>query len=209
MKLNLTPFHFEEIIKKGYSMDMIILLMMIHESLDISTLCEGSAKIKVIHSALILKGLISESEDKITMLGTELLIFMDTKEPKKIVRKKADPTAFEEWWKSFPGTDIFNYKDCPFTGSRSLRTGKEDCRIKFDKIVLEGEYTGDVLLEALKYDVLQKKEASIRTRVNKLSFMQNSLTYLNQRSYEPFIELIQKGVKVEEEDNRSSGATDI
>jgi hypothetical protein len=198
MKLNLTPFHFEEVIRRSYSIDLVILLMMIHENLDISILCEESAKIKNMHDALILKGLISETEDKITTLGTELLVFMDSKEPKRMTRKKADPTAFEAFWLVFPGTDTFNYKGVSFTGARSLRCNKEACRLKFYKIILEGEYTADIIVSALKYDVLQKKESSIKTHTNKLSYMQNSLTYLNQLSFEPFIELIKDGVKIQE-----------
>ncbi len=38
--------------------------------------------------------------------------------------------------------------------------------------------------------------------------MQNSFTYLNQRSYESFIELIKEGGKVEETD-KPVGGTDI
>jgi hypothetical protein len=39
--------------------------------------------------------------------------------------------------------------------------------------------------------------------------MQNSLTYLNQRSYEAFIELINSGITVKETQKPSSGSTDI
>jgi len=46
--------------------------------------------------------------------------------------------------------------------------------------------------------VLQKKENSVKTDANKLSFMQNSLTYLNQRTFDPFIELIKEGHKIVE-----------
>jgi len=52
------------------------------------------------------------------------------------------------------------------------------------------------MVEALKYDVMSKKEASIKEGTNKLKYMQNSLTYLNQRSFEGFIELIKKGNKI-------------
>ena len=54
------------------------------------------------------------------------------------------------------------------------------------------------LLEAIKYEVLQKKENSVKTGVNKMTFMQNSLTYLNQRTFEPFIELIKEGHNIVE-----------
>jgi len=41
-----------------------------------------------------------------------------------------------------------------------------------------------------------------------LKNMQNSLTYLNQRSYEPFIELIKEGAKIEEAP-QIVGGTDV
>jgi len=56
--------------------------------------------------------------------------------------------------------------------------------------------------------VAQKKENSVKTGTNRLSYMQNSFTYLNQRSFEPFIELIKEGGKVEETD-KPVGGTDV
>lgn len=182
--------------KKSYSLDHIFLLRLVSENADLSALLAGSAKIATLHQSLIRKGLITETGDKITTIGTELLVFMDTKAPGKIVRRKVDDSAFSLWWKAFPGTDTFTHKGKTFSGSRSLRTSHDDCRVKFDKILLEGEYTANDLIESMKYDVLQKKEVSVKTGVNKLTYLQNSLTYLNQRSYEPFIELIKKGEAV-------------
>jgi len=65
-------------------------------------------------------------------------------------------------------------------------------------IIAEGEYTIKDMIAALEFEVLQKKENSYKTKTNKLSFMQNSLTYLNQRTFEPFIELIREGKKVKQ-----------
>jgi hypothetical protein len=64
----------------------------------------------------------------------------------------------------------------------------------------------DDLVKALEFDVLQKKENSLKTGTNKLTYMQNSLTYLNQRSFEPFIELIRQNSIIEEQ---TMGGTDI
>ena len=49
---------------------------------------------------------------------------------------------------------------------------------------------------------------SVKLSTNKLTYMQNSLTYLNQRSYEPFIELIKEGAKIEEAP-KVTGGTDV
>jgi len=208
MNLKITPYHFEELIKKSYSLDIIFLLKLIDEQYDLQPLCEESMKISALYQTLIRKGLISDSDDKITTLGKELLQFIDSKEQTKIVKRKPATSEFEEWWKAYPGTDTFKHKGKSFSGSRSLRQNKDECRLKFDKILLEGEYTAAELIAALKFDVEQKKENSVKLGTNKLTYMQNSLTYLNQRSYEPFIELIKEGAVVEEVP-KIVGGTDI
>lgn len=208
MNLKVTPWHFEELIKKSYSLDLIYLLKLIESEIDISSMCSESVKISTLHQTLIRKGLISENDNKITTVGKELLLFIESDEEKKIVKRKPATTDFERWWAVYPGTDTFKHKHISFSGNRGLRQHKEECRLKFDKILLEGEHTADDLIDALNFDVLQKKENSVKTKTNKLSYMQNSLTYLNQRSYEPFIELIKEGGKVEET-NKPVGGTDI
>jgi len=207
MKLNVTPQQFEELIKKGYNLDVIFLLKLIDEQYDVSPLCDGSMKIASVYHSLIRKGLIT-TDDKLTTTGRDLLEFMNTKGGARIIKKKPATTDFEEWWKTYPGTDSFEYKGKTFKGTRSLRLYKDDCRLKFDKIILEGEYTAQQLIAALNYEILQKKEASVATNSNRLTFMQGSVVYLNQRTFEPFIELIKEGATVEET-SKPVGGTDI
>lgn len=209
MNLKITPYHFEELIKRGYSLDVIFLLKLIEQQSNISSLKEGSVKIAALHQTLIRKGLIYDTEEKLTTLGQELLQFLETKEQTKLPKKKENISEFEEWWKIYPGTDTFKHKGKSFTGSRSLRQNKEECRTKFNKILLEGEYTASDLIQALQFDVSQKKENSVKTGTNKITYMQNSLTYLNQRTFEPFIELIKEGAAVEEAPQQIEGGTDI
>lgn len=104
---------------------------------------------------------------------------------------------FEEWWNAFPGTDTFEYKGKRFSGSRALRSKKEDCKMLFEKILREG-FTKDEMIKAVNYEVTQKKEDSVKRGENKLRFMQNSLTYLRQRTWEPYIELVRQGSKADE-----------
>ena len=207
MKLELNPDHFVELIKKSYSLDHIYLLNLLNKNYDLSLIINESVKIKALVSTLIRKGLITETNE-LTVNGKELLIFLNTKTSKKFIKKKVESSEFDKWWSAYPGTDTFTYKGKIFNGSRTIRCAKEDCRLKFDKILLEGEYTTEQLIEALKYDVLQKKESSVIEKKNKLSFIQNSLTYLNQRSFEPFIELINSGVTVKQA-YVPRGSTDI
>lgn len=207
MKLNVTLSHFEELIKKTYSLDLIFLLKVLEEGLDTTELCQNSVRVCNLFQTLERKGLIG-TDQKLTLQGKELLSFIETEGEAKIAKKKAPASEFEQWWAAYPGTDTFMHKGKKFTGTRALRKEKDDCRIKFDKILLEGEYTLQDMLAALQFDVEQKKENSVKTGANKLTYMQNSLTYLNQRSFEPYIELIREGMKVEEA-TKPTGSTDI
>lgn len=209
MKLHITPHQFEELIKRSYNLDLIYLLKLIEEQYDITPLYKDSMKIGSLYQSLVRKGLITETDDKLTVLGKDLLEFVGTKDSTKIIKRKPATTDFEEWYKSYPGTDTFEYKGKTFKGTRAIRKGKDECRLKFDKILLEGDYTAEQLIAALKYEVLQKKESSIATNSNRMTFMQNSVTYLNQRAFESYIELINQGVEVEQAPDKPEGGTDI
>jgi hypothetical protein len=200
MKLNLSDEKFDEILNKGISLDHIYILKLIDEGFDVISK-KNTPKWGILLQSLIRKGMLFETENKLTTIGKELLIFVNSKDRKKIVKPKVVSSEFDQWWAEYPGTTNFVYKGRKFIGDRSIRVGKDDCRTKFNKILLEGEHSAKDLIDALKYEILQKKEASIKTGVNKLTYMQNSLTYLNQRTYEGFIELIDSGagVKIKQE----------
>lgn len=211
-QLNLTIHfsHFEQIIKNAYTLDMVFLLKLAEQEVDIKSLCEGSAKLEALHQGIIRKGLITE-EGRLTLSGKNVLNFLNEEiAPETKLQKKVsiDEDEFEKWWKVYPGTDTFIHKDKKFTGTRSLRKDKETCKLKLFKILDEGEHTIDDIITALEYEVLQKKENSVKSGSNKMTFMQNSLTWLNQRSFEPFIELIKEGQAVEEAP-KITGSTDI
>lgn len=208
MKLNITVYHFEEILKAGYSLDIIYLLKLIDEGADATALCENP-KMSILCQTLRRKGLLSENL-KVTLIGKSMIGFLDEEgtPETKLVKKKQDFNSFDEWWKAYPGTDTFTHKGKDFTGTRSMRVKKDECKAKLNAILQEGEYTIDEMIAALKYEVLQKKENSYASKTNKLSYMQNSLTYLNQRTFEPFIELIREGKTIEEKPI-IKGGTDI
>lgn len=196
MKFNVTPSHFEQLLKQSYSLDHIFLLKLIEANIDIQPLTDGSMKIAGLYQSLVRKGLVSDVTEKITHLGRELLTFADSEVKQPIKKLKQKPEDFDAWWNVFPSTDNFEHKGKKFAGSRALKRSRDDCRIKFNKILAEGEYVAKDIIDATNLDVYLKKEASLRTGDNKLSFLQNSLTYLTQRSFEPFIEMIKTGVEV-------------
>lgn len=180
---------------------------MIEEGYDGMEISLKSEKLNHIWSSLIRKGLVSEN--KLTPEGKELLEFMSSEEGVKIKKKKAPEEPFTRWWNTFPGTDTFEYKGKKFVGTRALKAKKDDCKIKLNKILDEGEYTIDDLIKALELEISQKKENSYKTGANSLKYMHNSLTYLNQRDFEPFIELIKAGHKIVEETKPITGGVEI
>lgn len=208
MNVKLTLYHFKELLKNGFTLDMVFLLKLVEEGHDLKDACSGDPKLEILAQGIYRKGLIS-GENKITLTGKNVLKFLKEEAPKdKIIKKKLASEDFQRWWKAFPGTDTFKHKDKSFAGSRSLRRDVENCRLKFNAILSEGEYTADDLIAAVEFDVLQKKENSYKAGENKLKYMQNSLTYLTQRSFEPFIELVKQGITVEEKP-KIVGTTDI
>jgi hypothetical protein len=208
MNVKLTLYHFKEIQKSGFTLDMVFLLKLLEEGHDIKEACNGNTKMEMIYQGVYRKGLVSES-GKLTLSGKNVLKFLKEEAPKdKIIKTKPASEDFAKWWKAFPGTDTFEHKGSKFAGTRSLRREIENCKLKFNAILSEGEYTADDLVAALEFEVLQKKENSIKTGTNKMTYMQNSMTYLNQRTFEPFIELVKEGMTVVET-NKPTGGTDI
>lgn len=145
----------------------------------------------------------------ITPLGKEILNALASS--RSIVKtiesvKKDTDQAFDMWWKTYPATDIFEYKGKKFMGSRALRVRKDECKAKFNTILLEGEFSTDDLLSLLAIEVSLKKEQSLKDNENKMRYMQNSLTYLNQKTYENFVHVPKK---ILDKPNESSSTVDI
>lgn len=203
MKLDLTVYHYQELIKKGYSLDAIYLLNLISEEFDVSSLIENSAKIKAVYKSLLRKGIITE-EEKLTTLGLDLLDFISKKTNKKFIKKKPAESDFDAWWEIYPKTDAFMLGSVKFHGTRGLRVNKEKCRLEFNKIIDEGHVDKNQIISSTLFDIKQRKRNSLKKRENQLTYLQNSATYLNQRSFEPFI-----GLSSSESISGVAGSTDI
>lgn len=200
IELRLSPQKFEEIIKKGYNLDIMFLLKM----MNTGELCSMEiAKIASLEQTIIRKGL-ATIDGKLTPEGEELLKFLSSDEEVKIPKKKRSiapivEDGFVKWWRTYPATDTFKYKGKEFIGTRALRVKKSDCEAKINKILASGEYKIEELIDALKLEISQKVENSIKTGQNKMSYFQNSLTYLNQATYDPYVELVRAGHKPKED----------
>jgi hypothetical protein len=204
---NITPEKVEEIYNKGYDLNILCFLDMINSGFYEFL----HPKLLILEQTCKRKKLISD-DNKLTEEGKNLLSFVSVigEEVPKLTRKKRVPKPevkpddnFIKWWKAYPASDTFEYKGRKFKGTRALKTKKDECRVKLDKILLSGEYTIDELVLALQLEISQKAEASYKTNINKMSYFQNSLTYLNQGTYDSFVELVRAGHKPEEEKKQS------
>lgn len=168
---------------------MIFLLELAEKGIILSEICKDNSKLQIIYQGVIRKGLVT-TDNKVTVTGRNLLNFLKEKAPKeKLSKHQVDSADFEKWWKVYPGTDNFTKSGLVFSGSRTLKKDKENCRLKFNSILSEGEYSCEDLIKALEVEIELKHKESVKSNTNKMSYFQNSLTYLNQRSFEPYIEI--------------------
>lgn len=207
---NLTIEKFWQLQTSGIDLNNLFVLECLNEGTDIEKHV-SAAKIKAWKQNLYRKSLITETGE-VTTLGKELLMSLidHTSSPRELIKKVIGSTddAFERWWKEYPATDNLMYLNKVFPGSRGLRQRKEECRKKFGDILLEGTYSVEDMISALKTEILMKMNQSVRDNENKMKYMQNSLTYLNQRTFENFIE-IAKATKGQPIGGTASSTVDI
>jgi len=185
---NLTIEGFRQLQTYGIDLNHLFILECLSEGTDVEKHM-SSSKVAAWKQNLYRKSLITE-KGEVTVLGKELLVALSSaRPPGEVVRKirKEVDELFELWWKAYPPTDMFEYKGRSFSGSRGLRQKKEDCKKKFNEILLEGEHSAEDLIRALEREITLKKEQSVKDNENKMKYMQNSATYLNQRTYENFM----------------------
>ena len=187
---NISFQEFKNLVQAQVDITALYLLECIYNNIDILKEIPSS-KVKGWYQTLQRRGYITQ-EGKISTTGNEILEMVRSgkvikQELVKIEEKQED--SFEKWWSHFPPNDIFVHNGRSFKGSRSLRVDKNKCRILFDRIINEGEYTADDLIRAIDYDVLLKKETSVKEGNNKLQYLSASPAYLNQRKFEAFIEI--------------------
>jgi len=179
------------LVKEGHNMDLFI---------------KDSMKLEAMLQSLVRKGLLTD-ENKLTIPGQELLDFMASKIAVPMTRKKPSTKDFDEWWEAFPASDHFEYKGRIFTGSRTMRVKKEDCKLKFNAILNEGKFTARQIIDATKFLVTLKKENSFKKKSNELSYLNNSYKFINESLFAPFVDIMKQGVPIS--DSPIGGGTDI
>lgn len=210
--MNITPYHFLELLKSGINIDMIFTLEMIERDIDVEYFFDDNLQGQGILQSLLRKGYVNESSKELTTEGRALLEWTRRAPDVKTRLKKkvtVNEDTFDKFWNAYPATDnVVKDNKIIFKGTRALRKGKkEEIKVKLGKILNEGVYTIEDIIRALTFEVKQKVDESIRTRQNKLTYMQNVDTYLNQRTFEAYIEISK--LKSTEETKINTFITDI
>ena len=186
-------------------MDLVYMLAYIKEGGDTSEF--RTAKERALMQALVRRFLITE-EKKLTLDGERVFEFLQTDgDVEGYLRPKTGDDGFDRFWKAYPSNDsIIHNKKILFKPTRSLKAKKEEAAELFRQILGEGEFTADQIIKALEYEVKAKTETSIQIRENKMRYMQNSSTWLRQRTFAQFISIAELDNQPE---TKSAGAVDI
>lgn len=111
-----------------------------------------------------------------------------------IPTRKIREEGFLEWWNLYPSNSKWkdNTSGIEFKEARPLRTGKEQCKKKYDSIINTGVVTHRELINCLKYEIKSRKIDSLKNNKNQMCFMKGSLSYLNQEAYVSYIDEVRK-----------------
>lgn len=117
----------------------------------------------------------------------------ETSQPPQQIEQKLTNNnhKFEEFWLTFPNSDEHGI----FKKTRILKAGKDNCKRKYIEYLTRGIEHSNIL-KALKYEIKLRKD--VNNGQNKMTFMKNSLTWLNQKEFEIILETM------DEENNNSS-----
>lgn len=174
----------EELDKIHLNLSHLYLLQQVSLGLSVEKLSQTSIYLTLVRKEFILGG-------QLTQKGSLLLKKTGNLEGIKEVLEthhKSKESRFDEWWSNYPSTDrVMENGNVKFQETRSLRNGKPVCKIKYEKLLEEGIYTHEQMIQALKYEVDLRVSQSIKENTNKVSFMTNSKTYLNNNMFESFI----------------------
>lgn len=186
--INVSNSLFKRLVGIGrISLDEIFLLQKAIEGYNVKDFEE--TKIKALINKIIRGGWITE-DGLVTEAGIKMWESLFSKtEDLQLNKIEKTEDAFELWWDAFPRNNGFEYKGKKFPVTQSKRGKKEECKVKFHKILSEGQYTVEQLINAVHAEVQARMEDSITKKSNQLDFMSSTLPYLNKGNYEAFIDV--------------------
>lgn len=132
--------------------------------------------------------IIKDNNKSISIRGSGKELIEKVMNFKKVKTKNnsSNSVLFDEFWKLFPATD----KHSIYNKTRSLKSNRIGCKTKYFSYLKEGVKHSDII-KALRYEIEDRKKTSGKD--NKLSYMKNSNTWLNQREFEIILETMDDG----------------
>ena len=129
---------------------------------------------------------------------------------KKVKVVDDQDNGFEVFWITFPISAQFEYKGVLFKSERTLKSQKQVCKAKYNKLLAEDKISPDVLLRCLQVEVATRKEESYNDwkKQNKLQYMPGCEVWLNGKSYIGYLDR-QMPVVVQEKKVQQSADIDI
>lgn len=121
-------------------------------------------------------------------------------QPQQIEQKLTNNNhKFEEFWLTFPNSDEHGI----FKKTRILKAGKDNCKRKYIEYLNQGIEHANII-KALKYEIKLRKD--VNNGQNKMTYMKNSLTWLNQREFDIILETIDEEVNNNSSDDWTSNS---
>lgn len=122
----------------------------------------------------------------------------ETEQPPQQIQQKLTNNnhKFEEFWLTFPNSDEHGI----FKKTRILKAGKDNCKRKYIEYLTK-EVKHEDIIKALKYEIKLRRD--VNNGQNKMTYMKNSLTWLNTKEFEIILETMDE----ETNDNSSDDWT--
>lgn len=182
---NFTEGQFDSLLKQKIPLECVFLLEMLVDKANV----DDESYLPYLQR-LQRKGYI-DGKQQLTEYGTALYksLFENVVAVKpKIIAIKND--LFEKWWEIYPATNDFEINGRHFQGSQVKRIQKAECQKMFS--VLSNSYRPEDIIDATAYHINNAKEVSFKKKDNQLTYVTNSLRYLREKYFEPYIEKVKK-----------------
>lgn len=123
-----------------------------------------------------------------------------SKPPQQVEQKLTNNNhKFEEFWLTFPNSDEHGI----FKKTRILKAGKDNCKRKYIEYLTKGSEHTDII-KALKYEIKLRKD--VNNGQNKMTYMKNSLTWLNSKEFEIILETMDEEISDNSSDDWTSNS---
>lgn len=176
----------KEMFDAGIDVNCLFILEVIAKEISLGEMFK-EPKVQNWIQTLIRKQLLTK-EGKVSTIGTALLQRLTGG---KVEKHVPEEDMFEVWWRVYPATGSFEWKGQSFPSTQNKRVKKKECRKVWEEILLE--YTPEEVIQGTANHFHLAMDLSVKNRKNEVHFISNSLTYLGNRLFVPYIGERKKG----------------